>query len=90
MFISITTGRQELSLIEHWRYALWIPMAIMSSVFLIAGISSSFLPETLNENLPQNTEDSLKFGRNKSYFSLAKPLISNFEETLIKQSVGDQ
>jgi len=43
----------------------------MGSVCSIAGIASSFLPETLNDNLPQNTMDSIKFDKNKIYFSLA-------------------
>ncbi|CAG2172216.1 unnamed protein product [Oppiella nova] len=53
------------------RYGLWIPMFIMGFGCLIAGIASSFLPETLNENLPQNSAESKKFGKNKSYFCLA-------------------
>ncbi|CAG2100752.1 unnamed protein product [Medioppia subpectinata] len=57
------------------RYGLWIPMFIMGFGCLIAGIASSFLPETLNENLPQNSADSQKFGKNKSYFCLANVTI---------------
>jgi len=43
----------------------------MGLVCLIAAFASSLLPETLNENLPQNSSDSIKFGKNKPYLSLA-------------------
>ena len=32
---------------------------------------ASFLPETLNQNMPERAEDSAKFGQDKPYFSLA-------------------
>ena len=48
-------------------------MFIMGSGCMVAGIASSFLPETLNENLPQNSKELEKLGKNKPYFSLASP-----------------
>ncbi|XP_054169097.1 carcinine transporter-like [Oppia nitens] len=58
------------------KYGLWIPMFIMGLACIIAGVASSFLPETLNENLPQNSADTQKFGKNSKYFSLAKTTIT--------------
>jgi hypothetical protein len=47
-------------------------MMIMGSVCLVAGFASTFLPETLNESLPQNIMEAKKFGKNRKYFSLAR------------------
>ncbi|XP_054165122.1 beta-alanine transporter-like [Oppia nitens] len=65
------------------KYGLWIPMFIMGLVCIIAGLTSSFLPETLNENLPQTTADTQKFAKNRKYFSLAKTTV----EILNKESL---
>lgn len=44
----------------------------MGAVCVIAGIGAAFLPETLNENLPQTIEDGEEFGKDQKFFSLAK------------------
>ncbi|KAF8794655.1 hypothetical protein HNY73_002614 [Argiope bruennichi] len=36
---------------------------------IVAGIMAAFLPETLNENLPQSINDAEKFGLNQKFFS---------------------
>jgi len=47
-------------------------MLIMGLTCLVVGIIASFLPETLNEYLPQNVQEAKQFGKNAKYFSLAK------------------
>lgn len=46
-----------------------IPFIVIGSVAIIAGILASFLPETLNENLPQTISDAEEFGKNQKFFS---------------------
>ena len=46
-------------------------MAIIGAICLVAAFLASFLPETLNEYLPQRAQDSAEFGSGKAYFSLA-------------------
>lgn len=53
-------------------FGLWIPLAIIGTVALSAGVEATFLPETLNENLPQTIEDGENFGRGRKYWRFAK------------------
>ena len=55
-------------------------MIIMGTTCLLASIAGSFLPETLNENLPQNSAESKKFDKNRPYFSFANPINKNEQD----------
>lgn len=44
----------------------------MGLVCVFSGVLSSFLPETLNENLPQNVAEARLLGADQKYFSLAR------------------
>ena len=46
---------------EFW-YPL--PIIIIGSIAIVAGILSYFLPETTGEKLPENTEEALEIGKN--------------------------
>ncbi|XP_054714288.1 organic cation transporter protein-like [Uloborus diversus] len=50
-------------------YGKAIPFIIIGSSCLMAGLLASFLPETLNENLPQTIFDAEEFGRHQKFFS---------------------
>lgn len=50
-------------------YGKAIPFVVIGSASIIAGIFASFLPETLNENLPQTISDAEEFGKKHKYFS---------------------
>jgi len=52
----------------------------MGTTCLLASIAGSFLPETLNENLPQNSAESKKFDKKQSYFSFAINSINNIDK----------
>lgn len=52
----------------------------MGSISIISGITASFLPETLNENLPQTIDDGDDFGRDLKYWALAKKVTNELEE----------
>lgn len=52
----------------------------MGSISIISGITASFLPETLNENLPQTIDDGDDFGRDLKYWVLAKKVTNESEE----------
>lgn len=52
----------------------------MGSISIISGIAASFLPETLNENLPQTIDDGDDFGRDLKYWALAKKVTNESEE----------
>nr|XP_027205182.1 organic cation transporter 1-like [Dermatophagoides pteronyssinus] len=53
------------------KYGAWIPLFIIGIICLIASIIASFLPETLNEYLPQRAHEAAQFGSDKKYFSMA-------------------
>jgi hypothetical protein len=59
-------------LLYQGRYGVWIPLLIIGLSTFVIGIISSFLPETLNENLPQTIDDGEKFGKGRKFFSWAK------------------
>ncbi|XP_042901443.1 carcinine transporter-like [Parasteatoda tepidariorum] len=47
----------------------YIPFLIFGLVCILASISATFLPETLNEILPQTINDAETFGKDQRYFS---------------------
>ncbi|GFV66430.1 organic cation transporter 1 [Trichonephila clavipes] len=50
-------------------YGKSIPFVIIGLSGIVAGIMAAFLPETLNENLPQTISDAEQFGLNQKFFS---------------------
>ncbi|XP_035204413.1 organic cation transporter 1-like, partial [Stegodyphus dumicola] len=50
-------------------YGKYLPYLIIGMVCILAGISATFLPETLNEILPQTIYDAEKFGKDQKFFS---------------------
>ncbi|CAL1269583.1 unnamed protein product [Larinioides sclopetarius] len=50
-------------------YGKSIPFVIIGMAGIVAGILASFLPETLNENLPQSISDIEEFGKHQKFFS---------------------
>ncbi|KAH9511701.1 Sugar transporter [Dermatophagoides farinae] len=53
------------------KYGEWIPLFIIGILCLLASIIASFLPETLNEYLPQCSREAANFGRDKKFFTMA-------------------
>nr|XP_042896300.1 beta-alanine transporter [Parasteatoda tepidariorum] len=53
-------------------YGKALPFVIISLTCFIIGIVASFLPETLNENLPQTIEDAEEIGKDQKYFSFQR------------------
>ncbi|KAG8173280.1 hypothetical protein JTE90_012162, partial [Oedothorax gibbosus] len=53
-------------------YGHALPFIVISCVCLVASGLSTFLPETLNENLPQTVIDAEKFGKDQKFFSMNK------------------
>ncbi|XP_035223447.1 organic cation transporter 1-like isoform X2 [Stegodyphus dumicola] len=56
-------------LIYFGMYKKTIPFLIIGSFCMLAGVLSAFLPETLNENLPQTINDAKDFGKDQEFFS---------------------
>ena len=50
----------------------WIPMAIIGLILIPVAVLTSFLPETLNCDLPQTITEANSFGSKQKYWSLAK------------------
>lgn len=50
-------------------YGKAIPFVVIGFTAIVAGFSAAFLPETLNENLPQTISDAEEFGKNQKFFS---------------------
>lgn len=69
--ISSLVGISVPQLVYMAKFGAWIPLAIIGSICLFAAFLASFLPETLNEYLPQRASDSAVFGQGRPYFSLA-------------------
>lgn len=53
-------------------YGKFIPFVIVAFMCITAGLFASFLPETLNENLPQTIMDAESFGKNQKFFSCTR------------------
>lgn len=45
-----------------------LPLIVLGSLGIIAGVLALFLPETLNQELPQTLADGEEFGRGQSMF----------------------
>ncbi|CAH2097929.1 unnamed protein product [Euphydryas editha] len=58
--VGLLTCPYIVSLADHSRS---LPLTIMGVLSVVAGITSLFLPETLNQPLPQTLEDGESFGR---------------------------
>ncbi|GFY52502.1 organic cation transporter 1 [Trichonephila inaurata madagascariensis] len=56
-----------ISVLGHYGKAL--PFVLVGVTCLITGVAATFLPETLNENLPQTITDAEAFGKDQKYFS---------------------
>ncbi|GFQ96099.1 solute carrier family 22 member 16 [Trichonephila clavata] len=54
------------------QYGKSLPFVLVGVTCLITGVAATFLPETLNENLPQTITDAEAFGKDQKYFSWAK------------------
>jgi len=65
--------KNQFSFLFKAKFGAWIPLAIIGVLCLSAAFFASFLPETLNEYLPQSAKDSAEFGSQKPYWSLASP-----------------
>uniref|UniRef100_A0A2L2YNP7 Organic cation transporter 1 n=1 Tax=Parasteatoda tepidariorum TaxID=114398 RepID=A0A2L2YNP7_PARTP len=50
-------------------YGKAIPFVIIGLCCILCGLLASFLPETLNENLPQSIYEAEEFGRSQKFFS---------------------
>lgn len=48
------------------------PIMLIGIICIASGVILTFVPETLNENLPQSIEDAECFADNRSYWSFAK------------------
>ncbi|GIY05872.1 carcinine transporter [Caerostris extrusa] len=62
-----TLGIPYITLLNQYGKAL--PFVLIGLTSFLTGILASFLPETLNENLPQTLTDAEAFGKNQKYFS---------------------
>lgn len=49
---------------------LTLPLIILGVIGIFGGILCLFLPETLNEELPQTLEDGEKFGLNQRFWEI--------------------
>lgn len=49
---------------------LTLPLIILGIIGILGGILCLFLPETLNEELPQTLEDGEKFGMNQRFWDI--------------------
>ncbi|RWS08752.1 Organic cation transporter 1-like protein [Dinothrombium tinctorium] len=48
-----------------------IPLTTIGVACVLSGVASTFLPETLNQNLPQEVYEAQQFGKGQKFFSLA-------------------
>ena len=53
-------------------YGIWFPMMVVGLTLLLISIVSFFVPETLHCNLPQTIAEAEVFGKDVSFWSLAK------------------
>lgn len=68
------------------KYGVWLPLVILGSLSIMGSVIVTWLPETLNESLPQNIEDVEFFGREKAFWSWARlgdPSSHRFSSNLI-------
>ncbi|XP_035223452.1 organic cation transporter protein-like [Stegodyphus dumicola] len=71
-------------------YGKVIPFIIIGIICLAAGIAASFLPETLNENLPQTITDAERFGRKQKFFSWNRRKMSISRERSMKMKTSQR
>ncbi|XP_035218995.1 carcinine transporter-like isoform X2 [Stegodyphus dumicola] len=51
------------------KYGTYIPFLIFAMISMASGVCASFLPETLNKNLPQTVADAENFEKDFKFFS---------------------
>lgn len=56
---------------------LWIPLSIFGTFCLFVAVLQSFLPETMNEPLPQNIVEAEQLGSESKFFALSKSEFSD-------------
>ncbi|GIY74832.1 organic cation transporter 1 [Caerostris darwini] len=76
-----TLGIPYITLLNQYGKAL--PFVLIGLTSFLTGILASFLPETLNENLPQTLTDAEAFGKNQKYFSWTKKAVKSKDPAVI-------
>ena len=57
----------------------------MGIISILSGLMASFLPETLNENLPQTIDDGDDFGSDMKYLSFANVDAGENDEIIVER-----
>lgn len=64
---------------HHLSYPYWI----MAMLCVVGMVVSAFLPETLNQNLPETIDDANKFGKGVKFWSIfPRPRSKSIASTL--------